>query len=252
MIQGLYVAATGMMANESRHAAIANNIANAATPGFKSQNPVQLGFYEVFSKKLRHPFIFNRDSAPAGGVKVVETYPDLASGVVRATDNPLNLAINGPGFFAIDTPRGERYTRSGEFTIDAGGQLATLAGDKVQSISGQPIDVRGSQVSIGQDGMVSVDGTPAGQIRLVEFEEPTRLMREGSSLYSASEEVAYRSADAVDTTVRQNYLEMSNVNLPGQMVGMMTGMRAYEANQRVIQTIDATMGRLIEQVGMPG
>ncbi len=251
MIQGLYAAANGMMAVEARQDAIANNIANASTTGFKSVAPVELGFYQTLSQKLRKPFHYEINPAPAGGVKVVETYTKLDAGVVRQSDNPLHLALQGTGYFAVDTARGERYTRAGDFTIDEQGRLCTAEGYAVQSTGGQPLDVRGGKVNVDRDGRVTVDGVESGRLRIVEFENPERLQREGDNLYAASEEVRQKSAEAANTSVEQNYLEMSNVNLPHEMIVMMLGLRAYEANQKAIEAMDSTMGRLIEQVGMP-
>ncbi len=251
MIQGLYTAANGMRAIEDRQDAIANNIANASTVGYKSETPVQLGFYEVFSNSLRQPFHYNSDSAPAGGVKVVETFPDLAGGMLRTTDNPLHTALQGAGYFAVDTPRGERYTRSGDFTLDTEGRLVTAEGYPVQSTAGQPIDARGGRVNIDREGRVRVDGQDAGQLRVIEFENPERLQREGNNVYAASDDVKQKSAAAANTQVQQSMLEMSNVNLPHEMIQLTLGMRAYEANQRVVLAFNETMGRLIDQVGMP-
>lgn len=251
MIQGLYAAASGMVSVEERQAVIANNIANASTPGFKRHQGVQLGFYEVFRDTARRPLIHNLEAAPGGGVKTVETFSDLQAGVFRNTGNPLNAAIQGPGYFVVDTPGGERFTRSGDFAVDVDGNLATPNGYKVQGEGGGPIDVRGGTVNIDQAGAVTVDGIPAGRIRVVEFEEPERLLRQGDSLYNATDEVRQRMTEGGNSSVQQSNLEMSNVNLPVEMGGMILGMRAYEANQRVIQTLDATIGRLIEQVAMP-
>ena len=251
MIPGLYSAASGMVAEEARQATLANNIANAATPGYKRQAPVSLGFYQVFSEKARSPFLWELEAAPGGGAKIVETYTDTTMGPLRQTGSPLNLALSGPGYIAVDTPRGERFTRSGDFTIDIDGHLATQDGMKVLSTDGEPIDVRGADVNIAQDGNVVVDGIPSGRISIVEFEQPERLTREGDNLYSASEEVRTRSAEASDTLVQQASLELSNVSLPYEMIQMIQGVRTYEANQRIIQTADSTLGKLIEQVGMP-
>jgi len=251
MIQGLYTAAGGMLAVEARQEAIANNIANAATPGYKRLQPVQLGFYQVFQTSMRRPAWHQADSAPSGGVKVVDTYPNPQSGVLQNTGNLTNLALQGPGYFVVDTPNGERYTRAGDFTIDPDGHLATPAGHKLQSAGGQPLPIGGGQPNIGEDGSVSVDGQPIGRIRMVEFAEPHRLMRDGDNLYRASEAVEQQRAEAASTQIAQGRLEMSNVSLPQEMTGMMLGLRAYEANQRVISTIDETMGRLIDQVAMP-
>lgn len=251
MLPGLYAAASGMVATEARQATIANNIANASSPGFKRHQPVLLGFQNVFYKSLKRPFYYNMEAAPGGGVKAVETFSDTAAGPLRVTENPLDIALHGPGYFVVDTPQGERYTRSGDFTIGTDGALSTRNGHAVQSVSGQAIDVSAGNVQIGDSGMVSAGGVNVGQIRLMEFAEPTRLTREGDSLFSASPEVAQASSAAVDTTLGQGELEMSNVNAAAEMIEMMMGLRAYEANQRVIQTLDTTVGRLIDQVGMP-
>lgn len=174
MIQGLYTAANGMVAVEQRQEALANNIANAASPGYKRLEPVQLGFYQIFEGQLTRPSQFHRSAAPGGGVKVVETFPHFDPGVMRNSDNPLDLALRGPGFFVVDTPNGERFTRAGSFTVDLEGDLATQEGHKIQSQSGTPINVQDGKVLIGEDGSVTVNGEPAGQMRLVEFENPTR------------------------------------------------------------------------------
>jgi flagellar basal-body rod protein FlgG len=251
MIQGLYAAASGMVALEERQSITANNIANASTPGFKRHQPVQLGFYQVFHQTMRHPLVHNLDAAPGGGAKIVESFPQLAGGVLRATDSPLHAAVQGPGFFVVDTPQGERFTRSGDFSIDMEGHLSTPTGFKVQGEGGGPIDVRGGTINIARDGGVTVDGIPAGRIRVVEFGAPERLLRAGDSLYAANEAVRAQMTGAGNSTVEQSRLEMSNVNLPQEMTSMLLGLRAYEANQRVIQTLDGTLGRLIDQVATP-
>ncbi len=251
MIQGLYTAAGGMVATDTRQSAIANNIANASTVGFRSMSPVQMGFYKVFAERLRQPTHFNTLPAPAGGTRVVETYTNMAQGTLRTADNPLSLALEGPGYFAITTPEGEAFTRSGDFTQSLDGRLVTRNGHVVQSMDGQPIDVRGNHIEINNRGEVYVDGAPAGQLRVVEFAEPQRLERIGGSLYRASDAVSDQMAEGVDTQVMQNMLETSNVSLPKEMIRLTLGMRAYEANQRVITAIDGTIGRLIDQVAMP-
>jgi flagellar basal-body rod protein FlgG len=248
MIPGLYTAATGMIAVEQRQDIIANNLANAATPGYKRLQPVQLGFYEVLSPKMIAPFHFNREAAPAGGVKSVESFSNLAPGSLRITEDPLSLAVTGPGYVVVNTPQGERYTRDGHFTMDGAGELATSEGYKVLSVTGNPIDVSGVKVTVSQDGMVQVDGADSGQIQMVEFQDPTRLERSGDNFYRASDALLQQSTPAAETTLVQGALEMSNVQLPVEMTSMMLGMRAYEANQKVIQAIDGATSRLIDQV----
>jgi len=251
MISGLYTAASGMIAVEQRQDIIANNLANISTPGYKRLQPVQLGFYEVFSDKALHPFYFTREAAPAGGVKGVETFTNLSAGSLRITEDPLSLAVTGPGYVVVNTPKGDRYTRNGQFTIDPEGHLATSEGYKVASLQGDPISVQGEKIAVSQEGTVLVDGVEAGQIQLIEFENPTRLERDGDNYYLASDEVLEQSANAGETTLEQGAVELSNVQSPVEMSNMMLGLRAYEANQRVIQAIDATTSRLIDQIGAP-
>lgn len=248
MITGLYTAATGMIAVEQRQDIISNNLANVATPGYKRLQPVQLGFYQVFAQKALHPFYFNTEAAPAGGVKGVESFSNLAAGSLRITEDPLSLALTGPGYFTVLTPQGERYTRNGQFTIDPDGRLSTPEGYLVASATGEPIAVNGESVTVTQDGTVLVDGLAAGTMQLIEFAQPERLEREGENLYRASDAVLEQSGAAAETLVAQGAIELSNVQLPLEMTSMMLGLRAYEANQKVIQAIDASTSRLIDQV----
>ncbi|MBN2308321.1 MAG: flagellar hook-basal body protein [Candidatus Hydrogenedentes bacterium] len=250
MIQGLYAAAAGMIAVEDRLAVIANNVANAPTPGFRGQDTVQEGFYSVLLSQLRHANSLNADPGPGGGLVTTETFTDLRGGPITITGDPLNVALIGPGFLSVDTPQGERFTRSGQFSIDADGQLATAEGYKVLGLGGA-IDVAGGTVEIGRSGLVSVDGQPAGVLRITEFEDPHMLSRQGHTLYSASDQARARSSAATDTEVAPNSLEMSNVQVAAEMAKMTLGLRAYSANQRVINVFDETMSRLINEVGAP-
>ncbi|HUW61316.1 MAG TPA: flagellar hook-basal body protein [Candidatus Bathyarchaeia archaeon] len=252
MLKGLYAAATGLMALEQRQAVIANNISNASTAGFRRQEPVQKGFRGVFLNRMARPGALGRNSAPGGGALFVETFTDTRRGAITTTGDPLTVALEGPGFLAVDTPRGERFTRSGNLAIDTDGQLATPDGYKILAAGGTPLSVGGGKLSIAEDGMVYEDGQEAGQLRVVEFEDDHMLTREGKGLYRASDSAMARSADATNTRVIHEALEMSNVNLPNEMIGMILGLRAYEANQKYINTIDETMGRLIDQIGMGG
>ena len=252
MIQGLYTAADGMLAVEAKQSAISNNIANTSTPGYKRAEPILSGFYTVFSDQLRQPFHFNIQTAPGGGVRLGETSSDQTPGALTEVDNPLAMALQGPGYFVVDTPQGQRFTRSGNFTMNGQGQLATMDGYTVEGVGGQPIDVRGGKVEVGTDGSVRVGRVPAGQIRLLDFKSTRGFRREGNNLFSAPAQEVANATPPTNTYVQANALESSNVNLPREITEMMLGMRAYEANQKVVQAIDATMGRLIDQVGFPG
>ncbi len=252
MITGLYAAASGMVGLEKRHDVIANNLANAATPGYKRMDGVFQGYYQHYLGRPVHPHLHNLRAGPGGGARLDETYTDRSAGVISSTGDPLNVALMGPGYIAVDTPQGERYTRSGQMAINAAGQLATADGHVVLSADGAPIPVEGMEFVISGDGEVFVEGAPVGQLRIVGFEEPGLLERQGHTLYAAPEEALEgMMAPAEGVQVMHKALELSNVQAPTEMANMIQGLRAYEANSRVIVTMDETTGRLIDQVGMP-
>jgi len=251
MIKGLYAAATGMIALEARQSILANNIANSSTPGFRKQEPIMKGFYDVYLDKLGTVAQYNNRIAPGGGVEVDQTYTLTRNGPITSTGDSLNVGLQGPGYLVVDTPRGERYTRNGTFAIDADGELATVDGLKVQGAGGGGIDVSGGKIQFEQDGTVLVDGKTRGKLRVVEFKDPHKLYQQGENLYAARPEAKKEMAEGVNTRVIGKTLEQSNVQVPIALTNMMIGLRAYAANQRVINAINETMGRVIDQVGSP-
>jgi len=251
MIMGLYAGATGMMALERHQEVIANNIANASTPGFKRQTPVVRGFHQIMMDKLRDPVFLNVQRGPGGGLRMDETFTDLSGGPIVQTGNPQNVAIDGPGFIAVDTATGEQFTRSGEFSVNEQGLLTTANGLVVQNSSGSGIEVGEGVVNVEEDGTVTANGAIVGRIRILEFENPHLLQRVGDNLFSASEEVRAGAVEEGDTRVIWKSLEQSNVQIANEILQLTLGLRAYQANQRSIAAADTTLGRLIDQVGMP-
>lgn len=251
MIQGLYAAATGMMAIEDRTAVIANNIANAMTPGFKRQVAVQRGFYAQFAAQMQDTRRFDLSRAPGGGLKIVQTFSDLRNGILTSTGNTLDIALLGPGYIAVETPAGVRFTRNGRLSVGEGGQLITSEGNPVVEMGGGSINVSGGTVHINSRGGVMVAGQEVGQIRIVEFENPKLLQRDGSSLYRVAPNVDNPQSDATQTTVESEKIEMSNVQIPSEIAQLMLALRAYAANQRAITAIDETANRLISSLGSP-
>lgn len=252
MIQGLYAAANGMVSIEDRQSVLANNIANASTPGFKRQIPVQKGFYEAFFAETQRSARFNLERGPGGGPTLNETFSDFGDGILTTTGNALDVGLVGPAFMVVETPQGDRYTRDGKFAVNVDGELVNSQGFRVLDTGGGPIRVDGAIVEIDPDGNVTADGQVAGTLQLVEFEDPHMLNREGLTLWSASQEALQRSGPAENTIVAGHSLELSNVQIPNEISQMMLALRAYGANQQVIQAIDETVGRLIDQVGAPG
>jgi flagellar basal-body rod protein FlgG len=210
---------------------------------------VQRGYHEAFYLDGRRPERFNRIVAPGGGIRTIETFSNYGNGVVNTTSNALDVALTGPGFFKVEGPDGVRYTRNGRFSI-ADGKLITLDGDTVLSDADTPIDVTGGEILFDGTGNVRVDGEDRAKLGIVEFDDPHVLTREGLTLFRAPQGVNGQAA--LNTSVMPQSIENSNVELPTEMINMMTALRAYAANQQVIQSVNETASRMINQVGGVG
>jgi flagellar basal-body rod protein FlgG len=207
---------------------ITNNLANAQTAGFKRD----------FSQILQNETGYD-----------VGTSIDLSEGDLVTTGNDLDVALNGPGFFALETPAGTRYTRSGALSLSAEGTLVLKDGSKVLSNSGSPIVLGPGTVSINDAGVISLDGNEVATLKIVEFREPGKLEKEG--LYR----LVWRGGpegveDAADPRVKSGHLERSNVNAVNEMVHLMSAYREFEAVQRTLKTLMTDMnGHLIQELG---
>ncbi len=246
MIRGVYAAATGMITQRERLDAIANNVANISTTAFKRLQPISRGFYQVFSEEVGR-FASPRGSAdiPGGGSALDATAEDFSPGAIVDTGNPLDVAIDGTGFFVVRTPIGERYTRAGDFSLNSEGQLVTQDGDPVLG-QGGPIITRGSSVTISPVGDVIVDGNPAERLRIVDFAQPYKLIRHGRNLYSP---VAETNGAPVETpNLRSGALERSNVNPIEEITAMIDASRTYEAQQRIIITLNESLDAAVNDI----
>jgi flagellar basal-body rod protein FlgF len=242
---GLYSAYLGMKARQQRLDLIAGNIANASTNGFKADRlafrvlntnaPVNAAGAGQVSET-------NQRRAPETGV-AAQQVTDFSLGSMRDTGRSLDVALEGPGFLAVQTPRGERYTRSGSLTIDSNGQLVTPNGDLVLG-DGGPITVGPGEVTIGDDGTISSNGQVAGRLRIVQFNNPaTSLQKEGHSLWSATG--AEAAVESAQTRVAQGTVEMSNVNSLTEMVAMMQNTREFDSLQRSVSMMMNDIGRTV-------
>jgi flagellar basal-body rod protein FlgG len=238
MIKGIYTSASGMLPRVLKQEIYANNMANVNTTGFKKDNV----FMQVLDKISRE----NPD-IPWETPMVDDIYTDYTQGAIERTDDPHDLAIEGSGFFAVETEKGIRYTRSGDFAMSSQGILTDQAGDPVLSDSG-PISVVGSDFVVGTDGTVSVDGNSAGRLKIVDFARPYRLKKtDGGYFIPADPSIAEKPASSYQ--VRQGYLEKSNVNVIEVMVDMLASFRAYEAGQKAIQSQDETLEKAVNDLG---
>lgn len=245
MIRGLYASATGMLAAQTQSEVIGDNVANVKTPGYKEALASNISFPTMLIQRMGG----NQASevVPIGGlgtgVGVDRTAQSNVQGVLQTTDVKTDLALTSPGYFTVQTPGGERYSRNGRFQLDANGMLQSSDGYALLGEKG-PIGPLSSDFSVKADGTIMDKGRSVDRLRIAEIPADA-LKREGQSLYSTSQPVQV----LVATQVLQGSVEVSNVDLSGQMVQMMTVMKAYEANQRVIQTQDEMLGKAVNEVG---
>lgn len=247
MIRGIYAAGAGMLAEQTRTDVIANNLANASTAGYKKDIAVTKDFHSLLITRINDGP--NRPAIGSLGVgaMVDEVATIHAAGGNRPTGNNYDLAIEGRGFFAIETPAGVRYTRNGAFTRSAEGQLVTQDGYRVLG-QGGPIQLGDAQakVNIGEDGRVMVDDAEVDTVRVVSFADEKRLLKEGANLYAAG---GQQEEAAQNVTVREGFLELSNVNVVAEMVNLIAGYRAYEVNGKCVQSHDQLLDKAVNDVG---
>jgi flagellar basal-body rod protein FlgF len=227
MDRGLYIAASGMLAEQIRQDQIANDLANASTPGYKADRTAQRTFGDLLLANSATGATVGPQST---AVQVDKIVTDFTAKPARETGEPLDFAITGDGFFAVQTAQGTRYTRNGQFALDPQGRLVTAAGDPVLDSGGNAIT--------STDG--TVDPRRIGVVNL------TNLRKEGDSLLSGT------PAGAGTGSVRSGALESSGADAARSMVDMIASMRAFEAGQKVIQTIDETLAKAVSQVGSVG
>lgn len=234
MERGLNIAASGMLAELARQDRLANDLANVSTVGYKADRTAMASFGEL----LLVDRSTGRPVGPLGlGIQVDEIRTDLAPGPLRETGEPLDVALQGEGFLVVKTPAGIRYTRAGSLVLDSEGRLTTAAGHALLDERGQPIVLGSSTPSISLDGTISVDGKPVAKLAVVTLKAPHK---EGETLFSGSP-----GPPPERTVVRQGWLEGSTVNPAEAMVEMISSLRAFESLQRVIRTIDETLGRAV-------
>jgi flagellar basal-body rod protein FlgF len=227
MDRGLYIAASGMLAEQIRQDQIANDLANASTPGYKGDRTAQRSFGDLLLANSASGAAVGRQST-AVQVDSIET--DFSPKPARETGEPLDFAINGEGFFAVQTAQGVRYTRNGQFSLDPQGRLVTAQGDPVLDTAGRAITATDGKVDARRLGVVAL----------------TDPRKEGDSLVTGT------PAGAAAGTVRSGALEASGADAARSMVDMIASMRAFEAGQKVIQAIDETLGQAVSKVGSVG
>jgi flagellar basal-body rod protein FlgF len=238
---GFYAACAGLRSQSQALDVVAHNLANLNTVGFHGE---QVTFQSLVS--VPQPTFPNVLNVATNDFGVLEgTHMDMTAGNLQPTGNPLDVGIEGAGFFVIQTARGIRYTRNGSFQISSKGELVTAAGDPVY---GEPtlvpkgvINVPAGPVSIASDGTVSVNGAVAGHIRLVEFDPGTKLTPEGETLLAAP---AGSDKLVAKPSLRQGVLETSNVNSIASVVQLIGVQRQAEMLQRAMSLFDSELNQI--------
>jgi len=249
MLRAFFASATGMRAQEMLIDNTANNLANVNTTGFKRSN---LDFADLMYATYRAPGgeVFTGQPAPIGlqigsGARAKGTTKLFPPGVLQETSNRTDLAIEGEGFFKVLLPNGDqRYTRDGSFQINPQGNLVTADGVPLADQINIPPDA--DKITIGLDGTVSVEQagitSQVGQMQLYRFPNPAGLSSEGNNLYAATAasgaELAGQPQSQGFGSIRQGYLELSNVEVVSELVSLITAQRAYEINARAIRAGD--------------
>lgn len=274
-----------MVVQQHRLDAISNNLANADTTAYKTDEAIAKAFPELMLRRLNtdiiqlpfsasNPVLGSLDKAPVvgrlgTGVELNEIFTEYTQGAMKETKNPFDLALEGKGFYVVETPYGERLTRNGSFMLGPEGLIVTKEGFPLMGENG-PLQVKANNIVIDEDGKVFQNNKFAGdpnrlvsmeenqwddtvmidRLKIVSVDQPRYLQKQGGSLYldndNSGKAVVMTEGDRPKTV--QGFLEASNVNPVTEMVKMIEVNRAYEANQKVIQAEDQAAEKLLTQV----
>ncbi len=260
MNEGLYIAASGGTKQFKKLNILSNNIANINTQGFKKDMllygekfsvPQQAILTGTFTKDLSS--LLKTDPS-VSYVQVTGSLTDYSQGSLVKTNNPLDVAIEGEGFFVVETPQGTKYTRNGNFHLDSIGQLVDQKGNTLLSRDEEPIMIPFGvkQITIHQDGLVTseseFDQVSLGQLKIVTFNNLQRLNKEGKNFYKVSDS-SVKEILANDAKVLQGFTETSNANAIHEMTQMIETVRQLEAYQKIIQSIDEADDQSVNSLG---
>lgn len=255
MVRGLYTAWTGMRNNQKKLDVISNNVANASTTGYKNQGVTSQSFDDMLGIKVRDRSVNYPMDEKIGnmylGVKIGEEYTDYSQGSLRETGNTFDLAIDGDGFFrvrVVDTNGNShiRYTRAGNFTITRDGYITDADGNHLQSEAGDMMVPTDRTITIDKGGAVYAGNDLVDTLSIYDFEDYNFLKKYADTMYEPVEGATEKDPSGV---IRQGWLEQSNVNVINQMVQLINITRAYEANQKVVQTMDSTLDQAVNTIG---
>lgn len=255
MLKGLYTAYTGLRNEQYRMDIMSNNLANSSTVGYKKEGSTSQTFDAVLAYKLKDTTEVGNLPRRIGynnpGVKIGEVYNDFTQGSFQITDNTFDLALSDNGFFTIEfkNKAGEtstKYTRAGDFTLNRDGFLVTKDGDYVLGTNGRIRLDPNAEAAVNKDGSITQNGAVVARLRITDFEDYDYLVKYGETYFEPVEGAKTKASEA---EVFSGYLEASNVQVVSEMVDMINITRAYESNQKIMQTYDSTLEVAVNQLG---
>jgi len=232
MDAAMYKALSGAVVEMRRLETASQDLANINSAGYKAQ---RLAFSEVLAKRVP------ADDRPGGFVAVSNQRTNLNQGAIEGSGNPFHLALEGDGYFVIQTPRGERYTRNGGFTLRADGTVITPGGGPVLG-EGGPIQLSGATMVVSPDGIVRSDNNEIGKLRLVRFSDGRKAEKEGANLFRSD---GANITDASEARVVQGHLEQSNVGAVDSLVALIHINRQFESYQRAMKLLDSVTEKVL-------
>lgn len=253
MIKGLYSAVSAMITNSVKQQTLAHNIANVQTPGFKQVLSTMEDFKSTNVVQASQGYMGSTQLTGIGslglGVENGKEYVDFTQGGLESTENPYDLAIQGNGFFRVQTPDGIRYTRDGRLLRDAQNTLVTVDGYPILNDANQPMKLPEGNLSVTSDGTVIVDTTTVGKLGITAFKSAKdELIRSEGNLFTGPAQ----STDTPNVQIVQNYLESSNANPSYLTTEMIQVARSYETAQKMVQNQDELLGKAISTLGRIG
>jgi len=251
MSGAIYVSAAGALNHQKKLEILANNIANVNTTGFKKDRTT-FRIYDLKSSAADNSATSDIGKREPFLPLLSGTQPIFSQGGMRQTGNTLDMAIEGEGFFSIQTPDGVRYTRNGSFNLNKDGVLVTKDGFPVLGDGGEiKIDDDDKIFTVDYEGTISVDEKQIGKLNIVDFSRPYTLSKAGNTLFELKDKGS-KEITAERFQINQGYLELSNVDVITSMTEMIETFRGYESYQKVIKSIDDVNGKAINEIGRIG
>ena len=246
MDSGLYSTYSGLRANADMLEVLSNNLANLNTTGYKADE----SFFRLYNRAVTESQRAPLDRAINDSAVVQGSYTSFVAGPVTTTGRDLDVALEGVGFFVVETPAGTRYTRNGNFHVSSDRHLVTSEGYPVLGRR-KPIELPIGKVDISQSGEIHVNGAPVDALKIVAFDDNRALQKVGNSLFQLGQS-GVSEKETKDVAVRQGSLEQSNVNPVQQMIMIINMMRQFEGLQKAMSTVMNTVNdRSVNQVGRP-